>query len=260
MVVHLRCTQTGVNESDVRYVFGKIRPKLDEAEANLRYCDMSLGCMYYAFNVYDVVKAAKDPDRMHLYPRPAPGVAAWSGVFNKILDGQTADLTHAERLAVKMINYMMYTECVYANLVNQLCYVLVNSDSPQCLDIIREKTSMKQISLDVNLKPKVKFLSHNLPEMDNSLSITDACDISLRNMIAHGNLAGGPVPYTGQQKSKHQNDSVHVRDGFRDGWKWRAEPVNLDDAYMKMHRTTLIWHNALWCYWDMKFGPQKHSL
>lgn len=156
--------------------------------------------------------------------------------------------------------HVVYTECVYANLVNQLCYVLANLDPPQCLDIIREKTSMKQISLDVNLKPKVKFLSHNLPEMDNSLSITDACDINLRNMIAHGSLAGGPVPYTGQQKSKHQSDSVYVRDSFREDWKWRADPVNLDDAYVKMNRTTLIWHNALWCYWDMKFGPQKHSL
>lgn len=261
MAVHLRCTQTGVNESHVQSVFDAIRPKLEEAEASLRYCGMSLECMYYAFNVDDVVKEPEDLDWLHLYPRPASGVAAWSGVFNKTLDGQAADLTHAEGLAVKMINYMVYTECVYANLVNQLCYVLANLDTPKCFKIIYKKTSMKQIALDVDLKHKVKFLSHNLPEMDNSLSITGACDISLRNMIAHGSLAGGPVPHIGQQKSQHQNDySVYVRGGFREGWEWREEPVNLDEAYMKMHRTTLIWHNALWCYWDMKFGPQKHSL
>lgn len=260
-MVHLRCTQTEVNKSNVQYVFNAILPKLDEAEAKLQRCGMSLESMYCAFNVDDVVEAAGDPDRMHLYPRPAPGLAAWSGVFNKILDGPAAHLTHAERLAVKMINYMVYTECVYANLVNQLCYVLVNSDSPQSLETIRNKTTMKQISLDVNLKPKVKFLSHNLPEIKpNSLSITDTCDINLRNMIAHGSLAGGSVPCTDQQKSKHQSDySVYVRGGLKDDWKWCADPVNLDDAYMKIHRTTLIWHNALWCYWDMKFGPQNHS-
>lgn len=259
MVVHLRCTQTGINESDVQSVFDMVRPKLDEAEANLRDCDMSLESMYHAFNVDDVVKEPEDLDWLHLYPRPASGVAAWSGVFNKTSDGQAINLTHAEGLAVKMINYMVYTECVYANLVNQLCYVLANSDSPKCFKIIYKKTNMKQIALDVNLKPKVEFLSHNLPKMDNALSITDACDISLRNMIAHGSLAGGPVPYTNQEKSKHQSDSVYVRGGLKDDWKWRADPVNLDDAYMKMHHTTLIWHNALWCYWGMKFGPQKRA-
>ena len=261
MVVQSRCAQTGISESDVRCVFDAILPKLDEAEANLKECGMSLGGMYYAFDTDDVMKEIGDLDRMHMYPRLAPSVAAWSGVFNKTLRSQTSDLTHAERLALKMINYMVYTECVYANLVNQLCYILANSDSPRCLKVLDCKTDVTPIARSVDLKKKIMFLKHNLPDVQpDAPDITDACDIDLRNMIAHGSLAGNqpPLSCTNQQKPKHQNmsEQVYVRCGRKEGWKWEKEPVDLDDAYETLHRTTLIWHNALWCYWNMKFRPE----
>ena len=197
---------------------------------------------------------------MHMYPRLAPSVAAWSAVFNKILGNQTSDLTHAERLAVKMINYLVYTECVYANLVNQLCYVLANSGSPRCFKELDRKDDMASIAR-VDLKRKIMFLKHNLPDVQPDVpNIIDACDRDLRNMIAHGSLAGNQPPpsCTNQQKPKHQNipEQVYVRGGRKEDWKWEKKRVDLDGAYETMHRTTLIWHNALWCYWDMKFRPE----
>ena len=234
---------------------------MDEAEANLKRRRMSLGSMYCAFDTDEVLRDGGDLDRMHMYPRLAPSVAAWSGVFNKTLGNQTSDLTHAERLAMKMINYMVYTECVYANLVSQLCYVLANSNSPRCLKVLSYETDVAPIARGVDLSKKIMFLKHNLPHMQSRcINIAYACNINLRNMIAHGSFAGNqpPLSFTNQQKPKQQNMSepVYVRRGFNEGWKWCKNPVDLDVAYKDIHDATLIWHNALWCYWDMKFGPE----
>ena len=198
---------------------------------------------------------------MYLYPRIAPSVAAWSGVFNKTLGSQAFDLSHDERLALKMVNYMVYAECVYANLVNQLCYILANSDSPRCLKELDYKPDMEPIARNASLKRKIKFLKSNLPPMEpGSINITDACNIHLRNMIAHGSLAGNrpQAPHIHQEKPKHQmSEPVFVRRSLRGDWKWCEKSVDLDAEYKKMHDATLIWHNALWCYWDVKFRPKR---
>ena len=264
MVVHSRCTQEGINESDVRSVLESLQSKLDEAETNLQRCGKSLESMYCAFDVEEVITETGGSDRMDLYPRLAPSAAAWSGVFNKTLSNQESDLTHAERLAVKMINYIVYTECVYANLVNQLCYVLANACCPSGLRRLHCETDIKSIARSVDLKYKVMFLTQNLPDVESSSpSITNACNINLRNMIAHGSFAGNQPPGSrlSRQKPKHRNMSepVYVRGGYKEGWKWKKNPVDLDAEYDKMHHATLIWHNALWCYWDLKFGSQKCS-
>ena len=156
---------------------------------------------------------------------------------------------------------MVYTECVYANLVNQLCYILANSDSPCRLRELSCETNMEPIARNVHLKQKIRFLKSNLPPMKlRSINITNACNIHLRNMIAHGSLAGNrpQVPYVHQEKHKHQmSEPVFVR--YRRGWdwKWYKKSVDLDAEYKKMHDTTLIWHNALWRYWDEKFRPKR---
>ena len=258
MVLYSRCAQTNVDQSKVQSVLDALQPKMDEAERNLQRRGASLKNMYCAFDAEDVAGESGGLDCMCLYPRLAPSVAAWSGVFNKTLGNQTFDLPHAERLALKMVNYMVYTECVYANVVNQLCYIMISSDSP-CLRELGCKPSMEAIARNVHLKRKIEFLRHNLPPMQSgSLSIASACDIDLRNMIAHGSFVGNRslVPYTSQQKPKQRmSEPVYVRRVSKAGWKWCKDPVDLDVAYEDIHDTTLIWHNALWCYWDMKFKP-----
>ena len=216
--------------------------------------------MYYAFDVKGIVKRNKELDCMYQYPRLAPSVAAWSGVVSKTLGHQICDLSYDERLVLKMINYMVYTECVYANLVNQLCYVLANSDFPCYLKELNCKINMEPIARDVHLKRKIKFLKHNLSCMKSGrkpyTNIAYACNINLRNMIAHGSLSGNraPVPDTQQRNPKHQTtEKVYVRRVVKGRWEWYKNPIDLDKEFKKMHDTTLIWHNALWCYWDVKF-------
>lgn len=260
MVLHTRCAQMGISESEAS-VFYTLWPKLNEAKDNLQRSETTLENMYHAFDVDKVMSEDGKPDRLHMYPRLAPSVAAWSGVFNKMLGNQASVLTHAERLALKMVNYMVYTECIYANLVNQLCYVLANANSPTCHKKLDHKTDMVSIARSVDLKYKVEFLKHNLPPMTKSLDITEACNIQLRNMIAHGSLAGNQPPgqHCGQQKPEHRSmsDQIYVRQGFKKEWRWDGTPVNLDDAYKTLCDTTLIWHNVLWCYWDVTFRSQK---
>ena len=159
-----------IDESEVLAVFGHLRPKMDEAKAKLQESEITPKDMLYAFDMGGVMEVEK-PDRMHMYPCPAPSIVAWSGVFNKTLDNQASNLAYAERLALKMVNYMVYAECVYANLVNHLCYILVNSKDPQHLNVLKCKTDMESIARNGKLKLKVKFLKCNLPD------IPDAPDI-----------------------------------------------------------------------------------
>ena len=217
--------------------------------------------MYCTFDTEDVAEA--ELDCLYLYPRLAPSVVAWSSVFNKTLGSQAFDTSHDERLALKMINYMVYVECVYANLVSQLCYILANSDSPYCLKELDCETTMESIARNVHLKRKIEFLRHNLPRMKpGSMDITCVCNINLRNMIAHGSFAGNspPAPCTHQEKPKQRmSEPIYVRRRLKAGWKWDKNPVDLDAEYKKMHETTLIWHNALWCYWNMKFKQESSA-
>ena len=248
-----------INESEVLTVFGYLRPKMDEAKIKLQECGITHKDMLYAFDMGGVMEVGK-PDHMHMYPCPAPSIVAWSGAFNKILDNQAPNLAYAERLALKMVNYMVYAECVYANLVNHLCYILVNSKDPQYLNVLKYKTDMESIARNCKLKFKVEFLRHNLPAIPDTLNITKACDTHLRNMIAHGNFVGNPPPpHPPQPKLRHQTMStmVYVRRQTKPSWEWNDTPVDLDAAYERMRYTTRIWHAALWHYWNIAYGSWK---
>lgn len=260
-VLRSRCAQMKIDESQVLSIFDRLRPKLDEAKAKLQKCKTTPNDMLYAFDMGGVMEEAGKPDYMHMYPCPAPSIVAWSGVFNKTLSNQASNLAYAEQITLKMINYMVYAECVYANLVNHLCYVLVNLKDPQHLKELKCETDMESIARVGQLKLKVKFLRHNLPDIPDAPNITEACNIDLRNMIAHGNFAGNPLlaPHPHQPKLKHQlmHASVYVRRRSKSAWKWEENPVDLDAAYEKMRHTTRIWHAALWHYWDIAYGSWR---
>ena len=261
-LLHIRCAQARINISKVLSIYDYLLPRLKEAEVNLHKNNDSLEEMYYAFDVAEVVKAAGGPDCMHLYPRPPSGMTAWSGIYDRTLNNQAAELTYAERLALKMVNYIVYAECVYANLVNQLCYVLVNTRSPRCIGKLNRKESMESIARDCTLGGRVKFLEQNLRDVPNGTpDIIGACDIHLRNMIAHGSLAGSqPVaPYAHQPKSKYGDmaEPVYIRRPNGKNWEWDKKPVDLDAEYERMRNATLTWQTALLHYQDVTYESWK---
>lgn len=257
-VLRSRCAQMKIDESRVLTILDRLRPKLDEARTKLQEWKIMPKDMLYAFDMSGIMKEGRKPDYIHMYPCPAPSIVAWSGMFTKILNSQMSNLAYAEQLSLKMINYMVYTECVYTNLVNHLCYVLVNTKDPQYPKKWKCKTNMESIARNCALKVKVEFLRLNLPDIPDELSITEACNIDLRNMIAHGNFAGNPppAPHPRQPKLKHQSMSapVYVRRQSNQVWEWDGEPVDLDAVYEEMLNVTRIWHAALWHYWDIAYG------
>lgn len=253
----------GIDELKVSSTYDYLYPKLEEAKANLEELEGSLGDMYYAFDVAEV-EAAGDPNCIHLYPHTSPSMVAWSGMFDRMLNIHTSELSGAERLALKMVNYMAYTECVYANVVNQLCHVLVYTNSPRCTKKLNCKKSMESIARDSTLQRKVDFLKRNLRNMPHGIpDISRACDIHMRNMIAHGSLAGSrpPVPYAGQRKSDYydMSEPVYVRRPCGKTWKWDKKPVDLDVCYEKMCNATIIWHTALLHYQDVTYGSVEQA-
>ena len=260
-VLRSRCAQMKIDVSEVLAIFDCLRPKLDEAKIKLQECEITSKDMLYAFDMDEVMKEAGKPNYMHMYPRPTQSIVAWSGAFSKILDNQASNLAYAERLALKMVNYMVYAECVYANLVNQLCYALANSKDPQHLERLKRNTNMELIARNIQLKPKVEFLKLNLPDIPNAPDITEACDIDLRNMIAHGNFAGNPplAPYSRQLKINYQLMSapIYVRRWSQAAWKWEETPVDLDVVYERMCSATRTWHAALWYYRNIAYGSWK---
>ena len=261
-LLHTRCVQAGINKLQVLHIFKCLLPSLEEARVNLKERKKSLEDMYFAFDVGEVVEAAGDPDCTHLYPHPSSGITAWSGMYNRALNNQASELIDAERLALKMVNYMTYTECVYANLVNQLCYVMLNTSSPCRVEELRCKNTMESIARVSPLRYRVKFLKQNLPKILNGVpDIIEACNIDLRNMIAHGSLAGGQslALHDDRQKTEYRSMSepVYVRGGYRKDWKWNKKPVDLDIEYKKMRDATLTWQTALLYYQDVIYGSWK---
>ena len=256
-LLHLRCAQAGISERKVSSTYDYLLPRLEKAETALQKQKNSLEEMYYAFDAAEI-KATGDPECVHLYPHTSSGMAAWSGMYGRMLSSQTSKLTDVERLSLKMVNYMAYTECVYANIVNQLCYVLANTNSSHCMKKLDCKKSMESIARDCMLKHKINFLKCNLQDMPDSVpDITEACNIHLRNMIAHGSLAGSlpPAPRNNRQKSKYHDmaEPVYVRRRCGKKWKWDEKPTDLDAECEKMCNVTLTWQTALLHYQDVRY-------
>ena len=89
--------------------------------------------------------------------------------------------------ALKKINYIVYVECVYSVVVNRLCYALAHSDFPSGLDNLNPNPSIPYLVYKAQLTKKIKFIRSNTERPPKDVpDITEACDIDLRNTIAHG--------------------------------------------------------------------------
>ena len=247
-----------IEESDVLSVFDVLKPKMEEAETNLN-SDKSLKDVCTSFEIDEIVSATKENHRnTAMYPRLETSLLVWSGLFDKMSDRNKYNLTDAEQLALNMVNYLVYTESAYAYVVNIICYIFANTKSPLNFQEIDKKSDIVPITRNITLSHKVKFLKRNLPNIPSDVpDITKACDISLRNMIAHGRLAGETLPksHTSQSKTEDLDASrmTYVQGG-RPHWRWRKKHVDLDVAYAKMNHITQVWCRALQRYCDAELG------
>lgn len=197
--------------------------------------------MCTSFEIQEIENITQENKTIVMYPRLETSMTMRSRLFDKLLNGENYTFTNDERLALKMINYLVYVETEYASTVNVLCYIFAQTISPSCRGI-NKKSTIKSISRNFSLKRRIEFLKCNLPDIpSNKPNITTACNIDLRNMIAHGRLVGGPLPeveYSGEY------EMVYVQKGYPK-WQWCKKPVKLDVEYVRMVNITKVWRSAI---------------
>ena len=263
------CEQTNVNADAVRVVFDMLRPKLDEARDNLPPIGSHPTSFSSLLLMYDSLDRIEDEemDRANIKKSRIPkwmltrrGLSeeAWTGAFSKIRDSDGLNLDETEMQALKKINYIVYVECVYSVVVNRLCYALAHSDSPSGLDNLNPSPSIPYLVYKAQLAKKIKFIRSNTERPPKDVpDITEACDIDLRNTIAHGGLVGKPagvvVPHFFKNVAQ-MADPTYVTCFDGAGSLKYVRLVDLDAEYEKVRAATNVWNLALNMYWYLEFS------
>lgn len=239
-----QCKQAKTKESDIESVCDILKSKINEIKDDTKKSKV-LRRISTSFEIKEIENRTQKNNHVVMYPRLETSITMRSKLFDRLLNGENYNLANNERLALKMINYMVYVETEYASTVNVLCYIFAQTISPRCPGI-NKKSTIKSISRNFYLGRRIEFLKCNLPNIpENIPNITTACNTDLRNMIAHGRLVGGPLPTT---EYSGEYDIVYVQKGHPT-WQWCKNPVKLDDEYARMVNITEVWCSAIGrCY------------
>lgn len=152
---------------------------------------------------------------------------------------------------------MVYAECIYSVVVNRLCYALAHTNSPSGLNELKQNLGIPYLVYRTSLDRKIKFIKSNTDRPPKGVpDIIEACNIDLRNTIAHGGLVGKPagvaLPFF--KDVVQMEDPTYVVRFNRTGSLESVRLVDLDAEYEKMRAATMVWHFALVVYWDLTFG------
>ena len=108
----------------------------------------------------------------------------WASIYNKTI--QNAGLTDEERSFLYCLRYMLLVESTYSQIVDKMCYLLAWQTNPPGVIRGEERHCCKRvdtidmISQRCSLATKCEFLANN-----GFRDIADACDVELRNAVAH---------------------------------------------------------------------------
>lgn len=258
------CLRNNVSVGDVQIILDMLRPKLDEAKNNLSsigYPNVSsLLCIYDELGHIDY--KGVEPISAWIIPHRSSSKKAWTGTFSKILCSEELNLNATEVEAIKKINYMIYLECVYSVVVNRLYYALAHTNSPANPDKLRLRLSFPRVVYDGKLAEKVKFIKSNMAPLPKGVpDITEACNINLRNMVAHGRLVGErPVTELHSLKDVTQiTEPACVVHFDRTNSLESAEIIDLAAEYEKVRVATDVWNIALNIYRDITFGTWRST-
>lgn len=276
------CKQTDVRPDAVRAVFDMLRPKLKEAEDNLPPIGSpavtangkpvrtktsqstkfsSLLLMYSSLDRIEDEEMNRIGVKADLpkwmFPRRGLSEEAWTSVFSKILDSDDLGLGETEMQALRKVNYIVYVECVYSVVVNRLCYALAHADSPDNTAGLKPNPSIPYVVYRIPLAKKVEFIKNNTERLSKGVpDITNACDIDLRNTIAHGGLVGKPagVALHFFKDVAQMADPAYVPRFDKTGSLESVRLVDLAAEYEKVRAATNVWNLALNMYWNIAFS------
>lgn len=254
------CLQSNISASDAQTIFNLLRPKLDEAKGNLSSTgstfDSLLSCIYDEMGHIKNKKVDSIPKWM--LPRRSSSKKTWTSIFSKIQDSEELNLNTTELQVVRKINYMMYVECAYSVVVDRLYYALAYTNSLPNLSHRDIYPSFSHVVYYTKLTKKVRFIKNKLSlPLKNIPDITEACNIYLRNMVAHGRLVGELAG----MKPNFSEDMIRMVDPvcvspFRADLE-SAEMVDLNAEYKKIQAITDAWNIALNIYRDIEFGTWR---
>ena len=161
----------------------------------------------------------------------------WVDIYNKIV--QNAGLTGEEKSFLHCLRYMMHVESAYSQIVDKICYLLVwqtkqpsiiRGDNMNCC---KRVDTVDTISTRCPLATKCEFLAGN-----GFGDLADACDVDLRNSVAHMTaIIGKPTIRTTynstaatremRNKVSITGTDVRIKRRSQDGsYKW--EKVNIE--------------------------------
>lgn len=194
-------------------------------------------------------------------PKPAPihaGIAyhqsgnLWTAIYRYAI--QNTELTVEERAFMYCLRYMLIVESMYSQIVDRVCYMLMWRTKPPTLGNLERWYNEGDTVHDLqrcSLAAKLKYLTEN-----GFGYLADACDVELRNAVAHMTLTiDGPVHHSSTDKQVRNGvsiEGVNVRIKRRaENGTYVSEKVDVKEALFRLEKEVTSYVVAFERYKEM---------
>ncbi len=188
----------------------------------------------------------------------------WVNIYYK---NKMLNMPEKEWLVFSAITHLILTESLYHQVVNILCYARVHSKVPPLHDEkLENHTEFEGIS-KIELSKKQKFLHDECPEL------VDACNLNLRNSVAHMRFCLVPdldpiherhktgTSYSSTTKVHTKKHDFYLFKKENGSWKrLDSTPTDLRRELDKLMKVTYSWHTALLHYQAKKWFEESSHL
>ena len=169
-----RCKRYRIEKAHVLEAYDTVRRIMDEAAPNV-----NLDAVIESREIMDVARKLEcNTSILKLEGADVDyqNSSTWVNIYYK---NKMLNMPEKEWLVFSAITYLILTENLYHQVVNILCYARVHSKVPPLHDEkLENHTELEGIS-KIELSKKQKFLH------DECSELVDACNLNLRNSVAH---------------------------------------------------------------------------
>lgn len=159
----------------------------------------------------------------------------WTAIYRYAI--QNTDLTAEERAFMYCLRYLLIVESMYSQIVDRVCYMLMWRTDPPTLGSLKNWHKKGHTVNDLqhySLKAKIKYLTEN-----GFGYLADACDVELRNAVAHMTLIiNGPAHHSATDKQMRNGFSiegvnVRIKRRAKNG-TYVSEKVDMQEALLRL--------------------------
>lgn len=222
-------------------VSDRVRKLFEDASANHNLDDILL------------TNAELNRSILNSKPEPAPvhaGIAyhqcrsLWVSIFRS--PNRNTDLTAEEQAFMYCLHYLLVVESMYHQIVDRVCYMLMWRTKPPTLGCLKRSYKEGYTVNDLrrcSLKSKIKYLTEN-----GFGYLADACDVDLRNAVAHMTLTiDGPAHHSATDKQIRNGfsmDGVNIRIKRSKNGTRVYEEVNVMEAIIRLESEVMSYTAA----------------